>query len=387
VVKGLLCIAGALAALLGLQWLADVLLLEGPISQGPYYYQILILAGINIVLAVSLNLTNGITGQFSIGHAGFFAVGAYASASLTYYAGPALRGALAFLPSVIQDGVLLVAALLTAAVATALMGLLVGIPSLRLRGDYLAIVTLGFGEIIRVLILNIDAVGGARGFVGIPRLSNFFWVYLLVAAVAATVRNLVRSSYGRAFLAIRENEIATQAMGVDVTRHKVLAFVIASLFAGMAGCLFGHYTMYLHTNTFTFIKSFEIIIMIALGGLGSLWGAVLGAVVLTVLPEAFRGFESYRMVIYSLALILIMIYRPQGILGGRAFSKKGPAQPKGSASEGRAGLGDAGGPDAAASAATDKAADSSPNGPAARSAPGSRALRPGSSGSAGREGR
>jgi branched-chain amino acid transport system permease protein len=196
---------------------------------------------------------------------------------------------------------------------------LVGIPSLRLRGDYLAIVTLGFGEIIRVLILNIDAVGGARGFTGIPRLSNFFWVYLLAFASIAVTRNLVRSSYGRAFLAIRENEIAAQSMGVDVTRHKVLAFVIGAVFAGMAGCLFGHFTMYLHTNTFTFVKSFEIIIMVAIGGLGSIEGAVLGAVLLTVLPEAFRGFEGMRMILYSLALILIMIFRPQGILGRAAM--------------------------------------------------------------------
>jgi branched-chain amino acid transport system permease protein len=212
--------------------------------------------------------------------------------------------------------------LAAAALATGLAGLLVGIPSLRLRGDYLAIVTLGFGEIIRVLILNIDAIGGARGFSGIPKLSNFFWVYLLVAAVVATVANLLRSSYGRAFIAIRENEIAAQAMGIDVTRHKVLAFAISSVFAGMAGCLFGHYTMYLHTNSFTFVKSFEIIIMIAIGGLGSIEGAVLGAVLLTVLPEAFRGFEGYRMIIYSLALILIMIYRPQGILGQTSVIKR-----------------------------------------------------------------
>ncbi len=320
--KQLLWIGGVLAALLAMQWVLGAVLLDGPVRQGPYYYQILILAGINIVLAVSLNLTNGVTGQFSIGHAGFFAVGAYTSASLTYYGGPFLRGVLAFLPPPLADAALLVLALLAAALATAGAGLLVGIPSLRLRGDYLAIVTLGFGEIIRVLILNIDAVGGARGFVGIPRLSNFFWVYLLVIAVAAVSRNLVRSSYGRAFLAIRENEIAAQAMGVDVTRTKVLAFVLASLFAGMAGCLFGHYTMYLHTNSFTFIKSFEIIIMIAIGGLGSIWGAALGAVLLTVLPEAFRGFEGFRMILYSLALILIMIFRPQGLLGGRAFLRR-----------------------------------------------------------------
>ena len=321
--KRIYVIVGALAALFLLQWLCDVVLLDGPIRQGPYYYQIMILAGINIVLAVSLNLTNGITGQFSIGHAGFFAVGAYVSASISYYGGPGLRSLASFLPPMGQDAVVLLVALGGAALATSLAGLLVGIPSLRLRGDYLAIVTLGFGEIIRVMILNIDYVGGARGFVGIPKLSNFFWVYLLVFAAVATTWNLVRSSYGRAFIAIRENEIAAQAMGIDVTRHKVLAFVIGAVFAGMAGCLFGHYTMYLHTNTFTFVKSFEIIIMIAIGGLGSIEGAVLGAIFLTVLPEAFRGFEGFRMIIYSLALILIMIFRPQGMLGNRSlFGRK-----------------------------------------------------------------
>ena len=328
--KRVLYILSTIALLAALQWLASSFLLEGPFRQGPYYYQILVLAGVNIILAVSLNLTNGIAGQFSIGHAGFFAVGAYVSASLTYYAGPAIRAMLPFLPPMGQDAVLLLSALAAAAMATALAGLLVGIPSLRLRGDYLAIVTLGFGEIIRVLILNIDAVGGARGFSGIPKLSSFFWVYLLAAAAIAAVWNLVRSSYGRAFLAIRENEIAAQAMGIDVTRHKVLAFVIGAMFAGMAGCLFGHYTMYLHTNSFTFVKSFEIIIMIAIGGLGSIEGAVLGAVLLTVLPEAFREFDSYRMIIYSLALILIMIYRPQGILGNKSlFGRKGVLGAKG----------------------------------------------------------
>lgn len=305
------------------------LLMNGPIDQGPYLFQILMLAGVNVVLAVSLNLTNGITGQFSIGHAGFFAVGAYAAAAFTYYAGPSLALVTQGLPPEwsqwVGDALLMLLALFVAAVTAGLAGLLVGIPSLRLRGDYLAIVTLGFGEIIRVLILNIDAVGGARGFVGIPQLTTAFWVLALVAAVLLTVRNLLHSSYGRAFQAVRENEIAAQAMGIDLTRTKVLAFVIAAAFAGMAGCLFGHFTMYLHTNSFTFIKSFEIIIMIALGGLGSILGSVVGAVVLTVLPELFRGFESWRMVIYALALILIMIYRPQGLFGsavGRTASKR-----------------------------------------------------------------
>jgi len=310
-----LYILAAVAGLGILQWGMTSLLLEGPIRQGPYYYQILILAGINIILAVSLNLTNGITGQFSIGHAGFFAVGAYAAACVSVYGRPLFVGAFGFSPPWIQDSLVLIAASGAGIIAAALAGLLVGIPSLRLRGDYLAIVTLGFGEIIRVLILNVDFVGGARGFIGIPKLSNFFWVFLAVGAAVITVRNMERSSHGRALLSIREDEIASQAMGIPITRYKVMAFVIGAAFAGLAGSLFGHYTMYLHTNTFTFVKSFEIIIMISIGGLGSLAGSILGAIILTLLPELFRGFSEYRMVIYSLVLILVMIFRPQGLLG------------------------------------------------------------------------
>jgi branched-chain amino acid transport system permease protein len=202
---------------------------------GAYYYKIVILAGINIILAVSLNLINGITGQFSIGHAGFYAVGAYTSASLVTYGESWIRGMVSFLPRLGQDVVLLVAGIVAAAIAAGIAGLAVGIPSLRLRGDYLAIVTLGFGEIIRVLILNIDAIGGARGFSNIPAMSDFFlfWVFLFVLITVAVIRNLVESSYGRAFISIRDDEIAAEAMGVDTTRFKVLAFVISSMFAGI----------------------------------------------------------------------------------------------------------------------------------------------------------
>jgi len=323
--KRLLVILAFIAGAALIQWGLTALLLEGPIRQGPYYYQILILAGVNVMLAVSLNLTNGITGQFSIGHAGFFAVGAYVAAALSFYAGPGIRAATEFLPVFAQDGLLLLIASSAGMLAAACAGWLVGMPSLRLRGDYLAIMTLGFGEIIRVVILNIDAVGGARGFTGIPRLADFFWVLLGAGACVAVVRNLVKSSQGRALLAIHEDEIAAQAMGLAVTRHKVAAFVIGAAFAGLAGSLFAHFTMFLHTNSFTFVKSFEIVIMIALGGLGSIAGAVIGAVTLTVLPEVFRGFAEYRMVIYALALILIMIYRPQGLLGTGRFLGAGRA--------------------------------------------------------------
>jgi branched-chain amino acid transport system permease protein len=282
---------------------------------GPYAYQITVLAGVNIILAVSLNLINGFTGQFSIGHAGFYAVGAYSCAAFNVYAGPAVREMIGFLPTVGQNAVLLLLGLTAGALMSALAGLAVGIPSLRLKGDYLAIVTLGFGEIIRVLILNIDAIGGARGFTGIPPLSNFFWVYLFVAITIVTIHNLVHSSFGRAFISIRDDEVAAEAMGVDTTRFKVISFVISSMFAGIAGGLFAHFTMYLHPNTFLFITSFYVIIMIVVGGLGSIEGAVLGAVLVTVGLEVFRGFGAFRLVNFAVLLVLIMIFRPQGILG------------------------------------------------------------------------
>ena len=322
--KKWLPILGAIAVLIVLQLtVVDLLLLSGPILQGPYIHQILILVGINIILAVSLNLINGFTGQFSIGHAGFFAVGAYTSAFVVTTIGGPLRAMLPFLPSTGQDALLLVIGIIAAALLSGIAGLAVGIPSLRLRGDYLAIVTLGFGEIIRVFILNIDAIGGSRGFTGIPRLSNFFWVYLFVVLTVMTVHNLVYSSYGRAFISIRDDEIAAEAMGVDTTRFKVMSFVISSMFGGIAGALFGHFTMYLHPNTFTFIKSFELIIMIVIGGLGSIEGAILGAILITVILEAFREFGAYRLVIFSVTLILIMIYRPQGIMGAKSLFRRG----------------------------------------------------------------
>ena len=289
---------------------------------GAYYYQIVILVGINIILAVSLNLINGFTGQFSIGHAGFYAVGAYTSASVVYYGGPWFRAATAFLPQLAQDAMLLLLGILAAAVAAGIAGLAVGIPSLRLRGDYLAIVTLGFGEIIRVLILNIDTIGGSRGFSGIPQLSNFFWVYLAVVVTIVSIHNLVNSSYGRAFISIRDDEIAAEAMGVDTTRIKVLSFVISSMFAGVAGSLFGHFTMYLHPNSFLFITSFYVIIMIVVGGLGSIEGAVLGAILITVVLEVFREFGAFRLVNFSILLVLIMLYRPQGLLGTWTLAKR-----------------------------------------------------------------
>ena len=304
-----------------------------------YFFQVLILIGINIILAVSLNLVNGFTGQFSIGHAGFMAVGAYTSAmfSLTLGQRGVAAMAAAHVPAAVAQGAMLLVALVLGGLLAGVFGWLVGLPSLRLRGDYLAIVTLGFGEIIRVLILNIEPIGGARGLPGIPGWANFFWVFLGVAIVVAVSRNLAHSTHGRALFAIRDDEIAAEALGVDTTRYKITAFVLGAFFAGVAGGLFAHYLCYLNPNSFTFLKSIEIIAMVVLGGMGSISGSVLAATILTLLPELLRPasrmltdgvnwglahftaarlpLNDYRLVIYSLLLIVLMITRPQGLLG------------------------------------------------------------------------
>jgi branched-chain amino acid transport system permease protein len=312
----------------------------------PYYARVIMLAGINIILAVSLNLITGFTGQFSIGHAGFMAVGAYSSAYLTvYYAGGWERSLAGMLGATVAHALIFLLAILVGAIVAAIAGLIVGIPSLRLRGDYLAIVTLGFAEIIRIVILNIDKVGGATGFT-VPAYTNFLWVGAFVIITIVIVYNIVHSDIGRALVSIREDELAAEAMGINTTRYKVLAFVISSALAGMAGVLFGHYTSFLSTNDFQFIRSFEIIIMIVLGGMGSLTGSVLGAIVITIMPELLRklpgDFSRYRLVVYSALLILIMLTRPQGILGTREFSlswlKRARRRPEGTKAVGDSGV-------------------------------------------------
>jgi len=304
----------------------------------PYYARVIMLAGINVILAVSLNLITGFTGQFSIGHVGFMAVGAYSSAYLTVYHAQVWERSLAGLVGGnLAHALIFLFAILVGALVAAIAGLIVGIPSLRLRGDYLAIVTLGFAEIIRIVILNIDKVGGATGFT-VPGYTNFFWVGGFAIITILIVYNIVHSDIGRALISIREDELAAEAMGINTTRYKVLSFAISSALAGMAGVLFGHYTQFLSTNDFQFIRSFEIIIMIVLGGMGSLTGSVFGAIVITLLPEALRrlpgDLSQYRLVVYSALLILIMLTRPQGLLGTREFGlswlKRARRQPEGS---------------------------------------------------------
>src|SRR5262247_3197021 len=308
--KRALALAGTLLALVVL----NVVL---PRVTNPYYFQVLMLIGINVVLAVSLNLVNGFTGQFSIGHAGFMAVGAYASAMFSLKLGAPLVASWHGVPGPVAEGFALLMALLAGGLLAAAAGWLVGLPSLRLRGDYLAIVTLGFGEIIRVIILNVEAIGGARGLPGIPAWANLFWVFGTVVLVIVTARRIATSTHGRALFAIRDDEVAAEALGVDTTRYKVLAFVLGAFFAGVAGGLFAHYNAYLHPNSFTFLKSIEVIAMVVLGGMGSISGSVIAAVVLTLLPEVLRPVKELRMVIYSLMLIVLMITRPQGLLGTR----------------------------------------------------------------------
>ncbi len=288
-------------------------------SLNPYYFTVIIYIGINIILATSLNLINGFAGQFSLGHAGFMALGAYGAAVMTR-AVDATAGdpmSIAFLP----------VALIVGGVVAALAGLIVGIPSLRLRGDYLAITTLGFGEIIRVVIQNIEFLGGARGFTGIPKLTDFFWVFAFVGIVVFVISNLINSTYGKGFLSLRDDEIAAQAMGIDTTKYKVVAFVTGAFFAGIAGGLYAHFVSYINPAQFSFIKSIEIVVMVIVGGMGSTVGVILAAIILTILPEALRGIAEYRMVIYSLLLIVIMISRPQGLFGkgfnlGKLFAFK-----------------------------------------------------------------
>jgi branched-chain amino acid transport system permease protein len=286
----------------------------------PYHFQVLMLIGINIVLAVSLNLVNGFTGQFSIGHAGFMAVGAYASAMFTLKLGQPMVASMHGVPLPVAQGIALLLALVAGGLLAAAAGWLVGLPSLRLRGDYLAIVTLGFGEIIRVVILNVDVIGGARGLPGIPAYATFFWVFGAAIVVITLARNLAHSTHGRALFAIRDDEVAAEALGVDTTQYKVLAFVLGAFFAGVAGGLFAHFLSYLNPSSFTFLKSIEVIAMVVLGGMGSISGSVIAAIVLTLMPEVLRSLKDYRMVIYSLMLIVLMITRPQGLMGTRELS-------------------------------------------------------------------
>ena len=291
----------------------------------PYHLDVLIGIGVNIILAVSLNLVNGYTGQFSLGHAGFMSVGAYFSAAVSLFIAPQFLGGANGTP--VQQGGLFVTALLTGGLCAAFAGLLVGVPSLRLKGDYLALVTLGFGEIIRVFFQNVEKFGGALGLNGIPAYTSIFWVIAFVALSIFVVTCLVNSTYGRGFLATHDDEIASEAVGLDTTRYKIVAFVIGAFFAGIAGGLYGHFKLTITPTGFDFTKSIEIVVMVILGGMGNTLGVVLAAVLLTLLPELLRPIAEYRMIIYSLLLIVLMLVRPQGLFNFKRSSTKKSVAP------------------------------------------------------------
>ena len=276
-------------------------ILQGLMSAGVIgsFWQLnLILIGINIIMSASLNLINGYTGQFSLGHAGFMAVGAYVGVVCTT-----------------NFGMPLIVALIAGAAAAGLLGFMIGLPTLRLRGDYLAIATLGLGEIIRIVIMNIEYVGGAAGFKGIKHLTDFTWVFFIMLFTLFFIKNFVNSTHGRACISIRENEIAAEAMGINTTKYKVMAFTRGAAFAGIAGRLYDHQFYLISPNSFTFMASFNYLIMVVLGGLGSITGSIAGAFVVTFISAALAAWPEFRMIIYALALILLMFYRPQGLFG------------------------------------------------------------------------
>lgn len=288
-----------------------------------YVQRIVLLAGINVILAVGLNLINGTTGQFSIGHAGFMAVGAYAAAYSGVQIAPAMQGALG--EGALTDALTFNLALLVGAACAGITGLLVGAPTLRLRGDYLAVVTLGFGEIIRILFNNAEFLGAATGYfgddpAGLPPYTSFFWVYVWAVAIVIMIRNLTFSQTGRSLLAIRDDEIAAEAMATPTTRLKVMAFAISAATAGIAGGLFAHMQSGIRPEDFRFEKSIDMIVMIILGGLGSISGAILGGIFVAVSLELMRDFQEFRLVLYALLLIVIMIVRPQGFFGSREIT-------------------------------------------------------------------
>jgi len=313
-----------LLAIYGLQLAVEAAFTE-------YVQRIVLLSGINIILAVGLNLINGTTGQFSIGHAGFMAVGAYGAGFIgVQLSGPIHRllGQGAF-----ANGVIFNAALVTGALLSGISGLIVGMPSLRLRGDYLAVVTLGFGEIIRILFNNAAFLGSATGYFGddpsgLPTYTNFFWVFAWATAIVVLIYNLTFSQTGRSLIAIREDEIAAEAMATPTTRLKVTAFALSAATAGIAGGLFAHMQAGVRPEDFRFEKSVDMIVMIIIGGLGSISGAIIGGIFVAASLELMRDLSQYRLVLYALLLIVIMIVRPQGLLGNRElFGRRAPRKP------------------------------------------------------------
>ena len=270
---------------------------------------VILQCGVYSIMAVSLNICTGYLGQLPLGHAGFMAVGAYAGA-LFWKAVPGL-----------PTPVAIVCGILIAGLAAALFGVIIGVPALRLKGDYLAIITLGFGEIIRIAIINLpDITGGTPGLLNVPKYTNFTVTFLCLAVCCFVVHNLMHSRHGRAILAIRDNEIAADCCGINLTAYKVFAFALSAFFAGVAGAVYAGLQGSLFPKSFDFMASINVLVMVVLGGIGSMTGSIIAATVLTALPLIMQSFNSYRMVIYSLLLIVVMIFKPSGLMGHKDFS-------------------------------------------------------------------
>lgn len=283
----------------------NILIQSGMINS--YISGILILVCINIVLAISLNITAGCLGQMALGHAGFMSIGAYTAALFTK--SNLIPGVGGYIIALVLGGLIAM-----------IIGVIIGIPALRLRGDYLAILTLAFCEIIRVLIEFFKFTGGAKGLTGIKLNKNFAIIYIIMLLCVFMMYTFMKSRHGRAILSIREDEIASESSGINLTFYKTLAFAYSAFFAGVAGGMYAHYIGILGAKNFDFNKSIDILVIVVLGGLGSFTGSAIGAIVLTILPEMLRGFNDYRMFIYAVMLILMMMFRPSGLLGTKEFS-------------------------------------------------------------------
>ncbi len=316
---GLVALLVAVAVFVGI----EALILVGALN--PYWQQIICLAGIVTISALGLNLIYGYTGQFSLGHAAFYGIGAYTAALVT-------RGIGGHSPAMLPVG------LVAGAIVAGLVALLIGLPILRLKSDYLGIATLGFGIIVKVLFDNSDKVipmmGGSRGMSGIPRLTTFAWVFPLAVVAVVVLRNIVFSGIGRALISVREDELAAEAVGIDSTRYKTLGFVIGCMYAGVAGGLYAHLFVFLHPSNFDFLKSIDVLLVVVLGGLGSISGTIVAAVAWTFLLEGLRivlppAVQDWRWVIYPLLLVVFMLVRPGGIFAGTEFRFLKPSTRKG----------------------------------------------------------
>jgi len=272
----------------------------------PYTESILIFVGINVILAYSFYIPMT-TNQISGGQGAFMGIGAYVSAVLT-----------------VNFHLPFAAALAASGIAAGLIGAVVGFPALRIRGLYLVIMTLGFAEVVRVFFMTNEYFGGAYGFSGIEELTNLSNVYVVLAMVVFLLFRMERSHLGRAFQAIRENEIAGETLGINITRYKVIAFALGATTAGLGGALYAHYALFIDSNNFGFHRSIEMVIFAVFGGITSLWGPLAGAAILTVIPEFLRFIQEWRMVFYGLMMVLLMTFRPQGLLTKGMFRRSGP---------------------------------------------------------------